>query len=62
MRQLTISQAAHLLDLYSLEDLLGIGGITPEEAVVYLVNEDIITLPEVMPTDDFLEQDASSET
>jgi len=41
--------AEHLLEIYSLEEILELNDITPEEALEYLVNQEFIKLPEIQP-------------
>jgi hypothetical protein len=41
--------AEHILDIYSLEDILEYNDITTEEALEYLVNQEFIKLPEIQP-------------
>jgi hypothetical protein len=38
-----------VLEAYSLEEILAINDITPEEALEFMVKSEYITLPEIQP-------------
>ena len=42
---------AAILDCYSIEDILELNDMTAEELLIYLVEEKVISLPEVTPLD-----------
>lgn len=44
-----VSEAEHLLDIYSLEELLEMNDLTEADALVYLVNTNYISPPEITP-------------
>jgi len=44
----TISYSA-ILDVYSLEDILELNDVTTEEALIFLIEENFIKLPDIKP-------------
>ena len=44
-----LREAEHLLDTYSLEEILEMNDLTEADALVYLVNSEFISPPEITP-------------
>jgi hypothetical protein len=44
-----LTDYAALLDVYTLEEILELNDMTTEELLIYLVEEKIISLPEIQP-------------
>lgn len=45
------SEATVLLDTYNLEELFELNELTTEEVLCFLVEQEYLTLPEVLPID-----------
>lgn len=48
---LSILSYATILETYSLEDILELNDLTPEDALEFLVEEGLVELPEIQPLD-----------
>jgi hypothetical protein len=44
-----LTDYAALLDVYTLEEILELNDMTTEELLIYLVEERVISLPEIQP-------------
>lgn len=46
---MTIDEIEHLLDTYTLEEVLELDGLTEADALLFLVEEEFVKLPEITP-------------
>jgi len=44
-----VTDCSTILDCYSLEEILELNDMTPEDCLIYLLDEKMISLPEVKP-------------
>jgi hypothetical protein len=47
----TIDQIERLLQTYDFQDIIDINGLTEEEVLYFLVEQEFVSLPEVKPVD-----------
>jgi hypothetical protein len=44
-----LQEAEHLLDTYTLEEILNLNDLTEADALLYLINTEYISAPEITP-------------